>query len=627
MDRLGSLFWSGMTALALLGMLASIAGPTALAGPIVRITEPSHGQVVQSQILINVAFRTDSNQPITRLELLIDEGVVRQYVLATPRLEGSQSFSWDFTTQAGSTHNISARAIDAAGEVGSATISVTVTGATTVGSGGQDRVPPVINIYYPAQGAELSGEVEVKAEASDNVGVRYVFFYIDGKLHKMIMNAPPFVDLWDTARVPDGPHVLQARAMDESENAGTSAEVTVFVRNHDMTTAPGETLQPYGSTQTPPPVGTQPTVTRSQFADVQDEQPTLMAVATDDDAHAAPVGYVPAIGDDRAAARTSQPRLLAAAEFSPRLTAPQRLPEEGLRGVSTLPEGVGADQPFGPQLAAIEATQRTTMPRTDIERLPSTAAGVILEPGWVVVEPCLQVSPAPERLAARTTTPIRSLAPSEALAVDTSSADTIVTPSTAEGELGTVVGLIEPGPRTTVPARALGDFPALSFGAIDDAAGTTRIAVLPERAARAAIPADGRVTRPGEPAIAPVASMSFEDVAVLFDSETLELLTQPEARDGISIAPLREIFEHSDGVLYWYPIEKRVRAVRPGTDIHIQIGDAAVQVNEDARVLQVAPYIKHGRTMVPLQFIADTLNVTVTFNPATGQICLTSNDF
>ncbi|MGD9498784.1 MAG: copper amine oxidase N-terminal domain-containing protein, partial [Armatimonadota bacterium] len=86
-------------------------------------------------------------------------------------------------------------------------------------------------------------------------------------------------------------------------------------------------------------------------------------------------------------------------------------------------------------------------------------------------------------------------------------------------------------------------------------------------------------------------------------------------------------FEASDGVLYWYPVEKRVRAVRPGTELAIQIGDPAVQVNEDTRVLQVAPYIKQGRTMVPLQFIADTLNVTVTFNPDTGQICLTSNDF
>lgn len=31
--------------------------------------------------------------------------------------------------------------------------------------------------------------------------------------------------------------------------------------------------------------------------------------------------------------------------------------------------------------------------------------------------------------------------------------------------------------------------------------------------------------------------------------------------------------------------------------------------------------------MVPLQFIADTLNVTITFNPDSGQIVITSNEF
>ena len=154
-----------------------------------------------------------------------------------------------------------------------------------------------------------------------------------------------------------------------------------------------------------------------------------------------------------------------------------------------------------------------------------------------------------------------------------------------------------------------------------------RIAVLPERASRAAIPADGRMTRPGEPLIAPVASMAFGDVAVLFNNETLNLLASPEMKEGISIAPLREIFEHSDGVLYWYPIEKRVRATRPGTDMQLQIGDPRVKVNDETRVLQIAPYITQGRTMVPLQFLADTLDVTVTFNPDTGQICLTSNEF
>ncbi len=632
MERLGSLLWSGVTLLALLGMLSSIAGP-ALAGPVVRITEPAHGQVVEGQILINVAYRTDSSQPITRLELLIDDAVVRQYALAAPRLEGSQSFTWDFTSAAGSRHSISARAIDAAGEVGSATINVTVTGATTVGASGQDRIPPVINIYYPAQGAELSGEVEIKADATDNVGVRYVFFYIDGKLHKMIMNAPPFVDLWDTARVADGPHVLQARAMDEAENASSSAEVTVFVRNHDMTTAQPAALAPdAGPAVAPPAVGTgQPTVIESQFATVQDERPTLMADGgSADDAQAARVGYVPAITGDRAAARTSPPRLLAAlpaptevpspgatiddsvaaidsltttdtplagpqlaaAEFEPRVTMPRLLPAESMHIVTPLPEGATVDRPCGPQLASAELPQRTTSPRTAIAAAPSIATVVAPGATPAALQPSLQVTPDPAA-PIRTTVPVRSLVPAETLTLDTGELDNVVAP------------------------------PAVR----DDISGTTRIAVLPERATRAAIPADGRMTRPGDPLVAPVAAMSFEDVQVLFDNETLALLTGPEVRDGISLAPLREIFEHSDGVLYWYPVEKRVRAVRPGTELAIQIGDPAVRVNDEVRTLEIAPYIKQGRTMVPLQFIADTLNVTITFNAETGQICLTSNEF
>lgn len=635
MDRLGSLFWSGLTALALVAMLTTIAGPAAFAGPIVQITEPAHGQVVQGHILINVAYRTDSNLPIVRLELMIDDQLARQYQLPVPRLEGAQGFNWDFSTAAGSTHSISARAIDQAGQVGQATITVTVTGAGS-GPGGQDRVPPVINIYYPAQGAELSGEVEIKAEASDNVGVKYVFFFIDGKLHKMIMNAPPFVDSWDTTRVADGAHVLQAKAMDEAENSAASAEVTVFVRNHDMTGAAAGMVAPPGATPPSaiPTVGTgEPTIATGAFGTAEDEQPTLMAAASTEEVRAARVGYVAAINDNVAAARTSLPRMLAglpqptlrptdvtaeetvaayaavgsaeteavgpqvaATEFMARTTPPRLLPAETVHVVTPLPEGVPVSAPFGPQLVSAEFDQRITMPRAEIAGPTGGATDVATAEGWAVLEPTLQVVPDPERVA-RNTAP-RTLTPAEVLDL----------------EAAPLAEAVVAAPQTACAAR-------------DDLTGATRIAVLPERATQVAIPADGRMTRPGGAMIAPVAAMSFEDVQVLFNHRTLELLTGPENRNGISIAPLREIFEASDGVLYWYPVEKRVRAVRPGTDMQLTIGNPEVQINDQTRTLEVAPYIKQGRTMVPLQFLADTLNVTVTFNPASGQICLTSNDF
>jgi len=246
----------------------------------------------------------------------------------------------------------------------------------------------------------------------------------------------------------------------------------------------------------------------------------------------------------------------------------------------------------------------------------------------------LQVTPDPEQTIALTTTPGATLIPAEMVIAEETPMETLVVSREPETVVEPMVAAL--GGRTTQPDRLLVPPTAavapeeLEVSAaqtvVDDTA-QMRIALLPERASHSAIPADGRMTLPGHPAIAPVASMEFEDVTVLFNSETLDLLASPELKEGVSIAPLREIFEASDGVLYWYPVEKRVEASRPGTDLSMTIGNPQVTVNDQTRVLEIAPYIKQGRTMVPLQFLADALDVTVTFNPESGQICLTSNEF
>ena len=665
MQKLGSLFWGSVTSLALLGIVTNIAAPIAFASPIVKIDQPGHEQVVQGKIIIDVSYRSDSDQPITRLDLLIDGELARQHPLAVPRTSGKQSFEWDFTSMAGSKLSLSARAVDANGEVGMATITVNVAAAQTGGSAGQDRIPPVVNIYYPAQGAELSGEVEVRVEATDNVGVKYVIFFIDGKMHKLIMNTGPYVDLWDTTRTPDGPHVLQVKAGDEAENEGASAEVTILVRNHDMTAAPSASLTPAppAPTMQPPAVGVQqPAVAATGFGPTTEPMMAMAIGAVD--VQGSRVGYASPISESAVAPRMSAPSrtlsarheaaqalgvattsepadelMIASADVSPRMTIPRRLEATSSHVVTPIPQSVADSDPIGPQMAAADVAPRMTMPRTAIDGMPSTAGSVQLQPGWVVLDPILQVTPDTDWLAARTTVPGRSLVPVERLAADEPGLETLVVAREPQTQFGPMVARIDG--RITQPDRMLDAAAATprvsaptmdateltAFEPIQGDTGAMRIAVLPERASRAAIPADGRMTLPGQPTIAPVASMQFADVEVLFDSETLELLAAPELSEGISIAPLREIFEASDGVLYWYPVEKRVTASRPGTEMSITIGDPRVTVNDQMRVLEVAPYIKHGRTMVPLQFLADTLDVTVTFNPATGQICLTSNEF
>lgn len=642
MEKLRSLFWSSVTMMALLGIVSSFAAPIAYASPIVKITQPGHEQVVQGVVVIDVSYRSDSDQPITRLDLLINGELARQHALAVPRTSGTQAFEWDFSSAAGSRFSLSARAVDAQGEIGMATISVTVAAAAqSGGASGQDRIPPLINIYYPAQGAELSGQVEIRAEATDNVGVKYVFFYIDGKLHKMIMNTGPYEDVWDTTRSADGPHVLQVTAMDEAENEGASAEVTIFVKNRDMTTAPSAALT---SMPPAPTVGVQEPAAASAFGAT--EEP-LMALATGAvDVTRSRVGYASPIADYTAEPRISLPGLgleqivptsgealapeiveepaLAAADVTPRLTMPRDI-KPGSHVVMPI---AGQSGPLAPEASATDTAPRMTMPRALVARVASAGAEEF------VLEPVLEVTPDPEQMVALTTTPGATLIPAEMVIAEETPMETLVVSSEPETDIEPMVaaldGRMTQPDRMLVPATVAVAPEEVELSAaqtIADDGAQMRIALLPERASLEAIPADGRMTLPGRPVIAPVASTQFEDVTVFLNSEALDLLASPEFKDGISVAPLREIFEASDGVLYWYPVEKRVAASRPGTELSLTIGNPQVTVNDQTRVLEIAPYIKQGRTMVPLQFLADALDVTITFNPQTGQICLTSNEF
>ncbi len=125
----------------------------------------------------------------------------------------------------------------------------------------------------------------------------------------------------------------------------------------------------------------------------------------------------------------------------------------------------------------------------------------------------------------------------------------------------------------------------------------------------------------------PTAVAHIRGVKVVFDGEPLDLRALPALHQGVSMAPLREIFERTNGTLYWYSQDKRVEGSNGQLDLRLQIGNPQAHVNGEPRALALAPFIKQGRTMVPLQFLADTLNVTITFNPTSGQLVISSNDF
>jgi len=106
----------------------------------------------------------------------------------------------------------------------------TGTGDNCSGSGG-DPTPPTVSITSPANGATVSGTVNITADASDNVGVIRVEFLVDGGLVGTDTTSP-YSYPWDSASVNNGSHSLVAKAYDAATNVGTSPSVTVTTNNN-----------------------------------------------------------------------------------------------------------------------------------------------------------------------------------------------------------------------------------------------------------------------------------------------------------------------------------------------------------------------------------------------------------
>ena len=102
--------------------------------------------------------------------------------------------------------------------------------ATPTGGGGGDTTPPTTSITSPVNGATVSGTIAINANASDNVGVTNVEFYVDGGLVGSDASSPYSVN-WNTTTVANGSHSIFSRAFDAAGNMGQSPSINVTVNN------------------------------------------------------------------------------------------------------------------------------------------------------------------------------------------------------------------------------------------------------------------------------------------------------------------------------------------------------------------------------------------------------------
>jgi glucose/arabinose dehydrogenase len=125
---------------------------------------------------------------------------------------------------AAGTYHYLVRAVDAAGNAGPPSDEASATATA-------DTVAPTVSIAEPAAGATVSGNLTLRANASDDDSVAGVQFKVDGANVGAEDTSAPYSVVWDSRSVADGNHSITAVARDPSSNSATSAAVAVDVDN------------------------------------------------------------------------------------------------------------------------------------------------------------------------------------------------------------------------------------------------------------------------------------------------------------------------------------------------------------------------------------------------------------
>ncbi len=187
--------------------------PADTTAPTASITAPAGGTTVSGQVSVNVSAA--DNVGVAKVELY-KNGALYATSTAAP-----YNFFWDTTVAANGSYSLTAKAYDAAGNVGSsAAVAVTVSNTVTT----RDTVLPVATFTSPSNGATVSGsKVAISANATDNVGVVEMDIYIDGVL-KTTSTSGSVSTTWNTnGKVKSGSHTITVKAYDAAGNVGTSS--------------------------------------------------------------------------------------------------------------------------------------------------------------------------------------------------------------------------------------------------------------------------------------------------------------------------------------------------------------------------------------------------------------------
>jgi len=555
--------------------------------------------------------------------------------------KGETNFTLDASSLSNGDNDVDVRLYDKNGKLVGAEHS------TVVSDDG--RKAPVF-LEMPKMGATVQGPVQISLGFGKDLKNVYVSFFVDNQF-KAMSNTPPFNYIWDTSHDSNGWHDLEAWVVDDSSSTFKTRRIKVFVNNPGgLTTRQFNQPAPTPVAAVIPVVATPPAPKAAPLS-LQTSVPTPTASLQSASAGAKAAGTAAVAAAARAnhslaptlVTRAPAPKHVAISEMG-NTVKPTVGGSAGIKGVSlgsSVSSGPRVLLPTGKRVAtegqpALSGPIGPTKARSTKEMPMPASAKMSALPK---VEATLAVpsvpKPAPAKISNSTISvtvanpkPVSQPRPAQ-LGTSLNSQPAMEPSLAVQPKLATLTRpKIEVKPSATVRiAKAVRTAVTVRTTATVRTAVAVHPATAPQKASTKAVSkaiaaaSAVKLVAIGHGAKLPnvgTYSISLNAKPVQFDA------VKPRVKNNVPLTPFRYLFEQSGGKVDWANKTKSVTANGEGKEIYIRIGDKLAKVNNLPVQLDLTPFIENGRTIVPLSFIQDALDVEVDYDPVTNHVLITS---
>ena len=609
-------------------------------GPTLRITSPEEGVTLASDSVdITATYASQGRAGVARVELVVDEVVVTRLGIDPPQASGKVLFTWVASRYVDGAHQIAVRAVDTEGKAGEVSIPVLLQRArSAVMRGGA----PALRIAVPQHGATVSGKTAIRVDAARPEVIRYVIFLVDD-VFKAMSNVQPFSYLWDTTRYLNGIHHVQAKAYTADGGTALTDRVEVRVDNPGGATRMQTATQPVaagpparaGSPALPPPMHASSPTPESTVLGVSEAEVALPGTAP----FVSPTGDLvrpPSSSSTEGGAKpeplkvAALPDAVAGASGAAGAAPTERTRAEADRPLVTQTfteaEAVPTSRPATAPTHVAAPPEPPTPPRTT-PAAPAASAPVVAtspEAAAASAMPQAQVQVAALPAPAPGLPPARSTATAgpESTALLVTGAEAASSKPAPRGEMRVAppptpekrVAMLPARPAEVRPTPKVTAEPSPAsketFYVVKPGDWLWAIAeahrVSPRDLMQANHIADPSVIHPGQ-------RLRIPSTEVYFDQQPLGSDVATTVEEGRAMVSLRAVVEKVGGSVTWLPETRQASALARNHDILVTIGSDEAKVDGGARVMPAPALLRLSRTVVPLRFLGDVLDLALQY--------------